>query len=597
MKVQAKKDVSELIVGERKHRKKLTKLQIISKRLRGHLLRDKRLIRERKKLCERKRIDGIEITFPKRELFFGERDFSIVKEIIDLTKKNIGEEEKIRQDIKSKFSSLSEDSRDLLRNIERHVHGENIVDKKELELELEAAKTLHSVLDLINKKFELIKKQEQPIKEKKFEELLKIVEEEESINNRLLILIGEILGVESKERKIEHEKRKLMKPIAPSHAKRNTIIIIMLLVVISPLIFKSASNLFAEEQVAMLTRPSLEGSIERELEMMSSDSAIAAYDSLQIKPDDGTVAIMLGLYNKYPNPSKDMVFEGDVVKKTLSDLKIKTGIPIKKLESMSFDGSSIKVSFSEDVEDYVPGTMHAAKLQMSKDSEWRIEKQGESIFLTRTEGNAKIKVNWFAAKAAKAAGIEVKDMVIDNAMVVEYDDKGKRSLYGLVYNKERTDYSIEDQVTKEKVKIESDNIMNFNGIDIVSMGILTVNRGPGFAKAYDIINKGSIKECLINIFNLNLGKWISPTTLSCSIVSSTGEYISYSGSADPYGMPDVVDKSLIALKEQGIIVEEKISTRPVSDDGFPKKEDGSIDWDAMKEGIESNYHYIYKFAG
>lgn len=462
MKNKIKGAISELGAVEKREREKSSKLHIFSKRLRGHLLRDKRTTEDRKKLCEKGpiKIDDIKGTFPKKELYFSEKDVSLARDMINLTRKNIIKEEAIKKEIRSKFSTLSDDSKGVLKKIFMHVSGEEVLDKKELRLELESAKIFSLILDLIKKKFELIKEQNEILdKDKskdKFKKLQKKIEVEESINSRLLSLVNSVLGIESKESAAESKKKKLIKP--PSHAKRNmAVVAVILIIAVSAYMFQPRG-----EELTMSHSIPVIGVPEGTLKYINADDIRTTMQRpLEVK---AKTEFLNSLMKLYYFASQECIGKTCLLDETAINALLAGERKLKKealsAYQISFKDNVLKLRSERPLSTKAPGSAGQGTIYLDN-VVWRISEINGDFEFDLIEGRAWLTISALGGlgnifKKKESEIYEIPD--IKKARLFRYTAKdGSRNLYGAIYD------------SNEVVK---------NGVDLSTERFATVNKFP-----------------------------------------------------------------------------------------------------------------------
>ena len=170
---------------------------------------------------------------------------------------------------------------------------------------------------------------------------------------------------------------------------------------------------------------------------LSVEELIEAYNSVEVKAEDATLNIILGLYKKYKGTENEKIITGKTIMNALDKLGAGSAVPLKKMEYILYDRETIVLVFKKSVKEGVPGTLGAASIELSTRTKWKISAGEEDIIvITRVEGGADVKIAWALKAIAKQYGM--REMEIHNAALTIYEHEGKKSLYGAVFSEEKS---------------------------------------------------------------------------------------------------------------------------------------------------------------
>jgi|GEM_PF-2635451 len=282
---------------------------------------------------------------------------------------------------------------------------------------------------------------------------------------------------------------------------------------------------------------------------------VAAYNSVEVKALDATLNVILGLYNKHKATTEEKIVTGSTLNAALGQLGAKTAVPLKDLDYLAFDGKMITLVFKKPIKESVPGTMGAAYIELSAVTKWDIRSdEGEIVVISKAEGTAKVGIASLLKKIAAKYGIV--PMEIHNAALTVCEGEKGKSLYGVVFSdeKKREDASFElktdryqeyskevvamlmehrgenegDAERQERMHSEIEKLRekygiqkvpysnyyyeDFNGIDLSSMALGTVNSGIGMKNLYGWLNQKMTEKTLGEVFQSNPDKFIPITT-------------------------------------------------------------------------------------
>ncbi len=497
--------VSELASSEKKERSKLNKLIAFSKKLKKKLLIDSENIKKRKAIVDeiirgkelRSELKQLSIQLPKRELSFGKKDTHLVEKIIELTKNNIGKEDQIKREVHALYRRVSPESQQKLSTIFRHVSGEETLDKKELELELKSIKVFHLILHYIQKKTEMIKKQEHLIKTAALRELHNTITDEEHMNNRLLTHVNDVLGIETTEKKLEEEKARVIKHVAPSHTKRNVLVLVIVLVLLGPALFKQAGNLFAEEpvQLAMSINPD-KGLFEetvgsntktitaKEVNDALTDPKIKAKINVKAKADFIDSLKHLYYFSVAECSAKKCLLDNTAVEALLPKNKDMKKSALSASE-ISLKGNRLTILSKEPLVAPAPGGKGGADIYLHN-TEWSVlENKGDFEFNLVNDGKV-----WVETKGIRGffGSFLINKMTnVKRARLFKYKrEDNTDGLYGILYSDEVSDdiKEIKERFAEKgdiEVIRETEKTITYrvkNGVDLATEEVGTVNKFP-----------------------------------------------------------------------------------------------------------------------
>jgi len=456
--------VSKLLHNENKERHDLARLIIFSKKLKSELVEDSKFVSWKKQFVDeiirgrrsRVEIDNLRIVRAKREeeLVFCKKDVSLVEKIVDLTKKNIGDEERIRNEVKVLFSRVSDDSKKVLEKVFRHVSGEDVLDRKELELELKEIKIFHLVLHFIEKKSDSLTSQNRLLESKALKELHNRIGDEENINRRLIGLLDEVINIECVEKKIEGEKRGLLNGIVSSHSARNIAIVAVLIVLASPFMFKSfnpyaqdSSSVSLEFGSNIFTSKDIDEAKQLGLDV---NAKTLLFDSLR----------QLFYLAKQRCSVEACVLDNSAIDSLLGDNgKIRKAA--LSASEISFNGNVFSVRSAKPLSAPIPGSLNTATIYLDN-TKWGVSENNGNFEFNLLEGSAWLKVNFFGSIGGalfKRGDEKISEMPsIKRALLFKYTkEDGSAGLYGILYD------------SSGKVK---------NGIDLSSEDFSSINKIP-----------------------------------------------------------------------------------------------------------------------
>lgn len=494
--------VSELINKEKKERSQFRDLEKFSRRLKKELVEDSKSIKERKLLVEeiirgkRPRVDleNIRLKVPKKELKIVRKDILAVEKIVELIKNNMGDEEKIRNEIKVRFSRLSDETGQKLQRIYRHVAGEEMLEKKDLELELKTISVFHIIFAYIQKKSELVKRQIRLIKHKYLKELHNRILDEEYVNDKMIVLVDDVLEIETKENRIEEGKTRAIKPIAPRHTKRNVMIMAALIILAAPFIFKQASNLYGQE-------PAMSANTEKDMfsDMPEGNIRILTSADVERALQDPALKQKISIKAKqsFIDSLKYLYYfslsECSVRKCMLDNTAVKALLPEnKKLKDstlsaseISLDGSTLRINSKKPLSAKVPGSKGTATIFL-QDSEWSVLESDGDFEFNMIGGRSWLEISLFGRIGGLLKPIN-KMTNIKRARLFKYKREDRSDgLYGVVYSEESSKdvKGIRERFEEEKdieiVKEEAGKITYIvkNGVDLENEDFETINEFP-----------------------------------------------------------------------------------------------------------------------
>jgi hypothetical protein len=460
--------ISELLHNEKKERHDLARLIIFSKKLKVELVKDSDNIFSRKKFVDeivrgkRSRVDlnSLRIVHPDKSLVFCKKDVALVEKVVGLTRRDISGEEKIRNEVKVLFSRISSDSKLVLNKIFKHVSGEEILDRKELELELKSVTIFHLVLDLVEKKFGALKSEGVLLKSGALKDLRNQIINEENINKRLIGLLDEVISIENTEKKIEGEKKGLLKSIVKSNSTRNILILAVLIIVAAPFLFKSFSP--SAQDVSDSTFSELRSLYPGSIIFSDKDIVLAKNKVLDVnaKTDFLNGLMQLYYYAKDKCGVNTCFLESSAINSLLSNDKKLKGVALSATE-ISLSGHILKIVSAKPLSAVAPGSLNTATIYLDN-TEWGVSESDGNFEFNLLSGKAWLKVNSFGKigsfflKGGDEKIVEIDD--IKRALLFKYTrNDGSTGLYGILYD------------SSGKVK---------DGIDLASEDFSSVNQIP-----------------------------------------------------------------------------------------------------------------------
>ena len=230
------------------------------------------------------------------------------------------------------------------------------------------------------------------------------------------------------ELKVLKEKEKVLRRQAGAGKRRISPWIVVVIAV--ALVLGLASKPFAQEITENQDTELAENEI-------SVEEMIKAYNSVEVKAEDATLNIILGLYNIYKDTHEEKIVTGETMQRAMDELDQETELPLKRLDKIIFDREKINLVLKKKVNVKVPGTMGAARIVLSKETSWNIVDEGDDIIsVTHVEGTTNLEISRLARGFARKVGIV--PMKVHNAVLATYENReGKKALYGALYSAEQ----------------------------------------------------------------------------------------------------------------------------------------------------------------